>query len=77
MRIWGMKLWEEKVLEKLGVLPLDPVKTTGFHDKRVAINNLGSGSHSASSQPLTLGQANSGPSTRIHVYVLEKGQLSL
>lgn len=56
-----MKLWEEKVLEKLGVPLLDPLKTTGFHDKRAAIDKLGSGPRSASSQPLTLGQATSGP----------------
>lgn len=56
-----MKFWEEKMLEKLGVPLLEPLKTTGFHDKRAAIDRLGSGLRSASSQPLTLGQTTSGP----------------
>lgn len=62
MRVWAAKLREEKVLEKFGVPPLDPLKATGLCDERVAVRELGSSPRSsASSQPLTLGQATSGP----------------
>lgn len=71
-----MKLWEEKVLEKLGVPLPRPPKMTGFHTRGrpstnwVQVPALPLHSHSPWASHLV------GQSTRIHAYV-EKGQLGL